>query len=232
MAVDKTLVDAAIELVQERFGDEPWSGAAAMRLDDGSAITSTPAGPSLRRVQPVRVVTRVGVFDGHSDGEVVHFDGLVFLSDQVVALQRNYLIVSEGVKLTRPARWDDDWRSGAWYVDVVECIVQGSQVVVFDRYIDFIVPASASPYRVLDLDEFGEALSQGAVSLEAAARALRSAQSFVDTYLHRRGQAQGGSWRDFPPASVVPYLQDNRRVSRATVTPPDPPPDDWRSLDV
>ena len=183
-------------------------------------------------MQPVRVVTRVGVFDGTSDGHVVHFDGPVFLSDHDAALQRNYLLVNEGVKLTRPARWDDDWRAGAWYVDVVECFVQGVHVVVFDRYIDFIVPPTASMYRLLDLDEFGDALSEGAVSLDAAARALRSAQAFVDTYLHRRGEAQGGSWKDFPPASVTPYLQDNRRVPRAEVTPPDPPPDDWRSLDT
>jgi predicted RNA-binding protein associated with RNAse of E/G family len=72
---------------------------------------------------------------------------------------------------------------------------------VVDRYIDFIVPARASPYRVLDLEELADALSDGNISTAAAAKALRAAQAFVDTYLHRIGQRQGASWKDFPPAS-------------------------------
>ncbi|GLY44055.1 cytidine deaminase [Amycolatopsis sp. NBRC 101858] len=41
MAVDQELVDAAIELARNRFGGTPWSGAAALRLDDGTVLTST-----------------------------------------------------------------------------------------------------------------------------------------------------------------------------------------------
>ncbi|HEX3590621.1 MAG TPA: cytidine deaminase [Pseudonocardiaceae bacterium] len=41
MAVDQTLVDAAIELATTRFHGEPWSGAAALRLDTGAILTST-----------------------------------------------------------------------------------------------------------------------------------------------------------------------------------------------
>jgi cytidine deaminase len=41
VAVDSELVEAAIELVRERFGDEAWAGAAAVRLDDGAIVTST-----------------------------------------------------------------------------------------------------------------------------------------------------------------------------------------------
>ena len=35
------LADAAQQLIRQRFGDEPWSGAAAVRLDDGTILTST-----------------------------------------------------------------------------------------------------------------------------------------------------------------------------------------------
>jgi hypothetical protein len=49
----------------------------------------------------VRVVTRVGVFEGASDGMVVYFDGPVFVSDDEAILQRNHLLVNDGVKLTR-----------------------------------------------------------------------------------------------------------------------------------
>jgi cytidine deaminase len=41
MAVDQALVDAAIDLATTRFAGEPWSGAAAVRLDDGAVLTST-----------------------------------------------------------------------------------------------------------------------------------------------------------------------------------------------
>jgi hypothetical protein len=183
-------------------------------------------------VEPVQVVTRVGVFEGYSDGRVVYFDGVVFLSDDEAILQRNYLLVNEGVKLTRPGRWDDDWRAGAWYVDVVECFVRDEEVTVFDRYIDFIVPPRTSPYRVLDLEELADAMSDGHISIGAAAKALRAAQAFVDTYLHRVGEHQGPSWKDFPPASIGPYIEANRRVPSASVASPPPPKDDWRSVDI
>lgn len=161
----------------------------------------------------------------------MYFDGPVFVSDDEAILQRNYLLTDEGVKLTRPGRWDDDWRAGAWYVDVIECFVRDGEVTVLDRYIDFIVPAGPSPYRILDMEELADALNEGHISVAAAARALRAAQSFVDTHLHRVGEHQGASWKDFPPASIAPYIEVNRRVPSTSVTSPAPPPDDWRSVD-
>jgi cytidine deaminase len=44
MAVDRELVDAAIELARTRFPGQHWSGAAALRLDDGAVLTSTAPG--------------------------------------------------------------------------------------------------------------------------------------------------------------------------------------------
>lgn len=41
VSVDEELVNAAIDLVRQRFGGEPWAGAAAMRLNDGAIVTST-----------------------------------------------------------------------------------------------------------------------------------------------------------------------------------------------
>jgi cytidine deaminase len=40
VAVDQELVDAAIGLVEARFEGEEWAGAAALRVDDGSVLTS------------------------------------------------------------------------------------------------------------------------------------------------------------------------------------------------
>jgi cytidine deaminase len=41
VAVDDDLIAAAVALVGQRFGTTQWAGAAAMRLDDGSIVTST-----------------------------------------------------------------------------------------------------------------------------------------------------------------------------------------------
>ncbi|CCB78496.1 MULTISPECIES: cytidine deaminase [Streptomycetaceae] len=41
MAVDQELVDAAVQLARTRFAGRQWSGAAALRLEDGTVLTST-----------------------------------------------------------------------------------------------------------------------------------------------------------------------------------------------
>ena len=41
MSIDDDLFHAALSLLRDRFGDEAWSGAAAVRLEDGTILTST-----------------------------------------------------------------------------------------------------------------------------------------------------------------------------------------------
>lgn len=45
MSVDQELVDAAIELARHRFAGREGSGAAALRLADGTILTSTAPNP-------------------------------------------------------------------------------------------------------------------------------------------------------------------------------------------
>jgi len=40
MTVDQQLVDAAVDLVEARVPGQRWAGGAAMRLEDGTVITS------------------------------------------------------------------------------------------------------------------------------------------------------------------------------------------------
>jgi cytidine deaminase len=48
VTVDQELVSAAVELVEVRLPGQPWAGTAAMRLSDGSIVTSTaPSVPNL-----------------------------------------------------------------------------------------------------------------------------------------------------------------------------------------
>jgi cytidine deaminase len=49
--IEQDLVDAAIALTRSRFPDEPWAGAAALRLDDGTVLTSTAPNPPNAAVQ-------------------------------------------------------------------------------------------------------------------------------------------------------------------------------------
>jgi cytidine deaminase len=49
--IEQDLVDAAIALTRSRFPGEAWAGAAALRLDDGTVLTSTAPHPPNAAVQ-------------------------------------------------------------------------------------------------------------------------------------------------------------------------------------
>jgi hypothetical protein len=56
---------------------------------------------------------------------------------------------------------------------------------------------------MIDIDEFGDALASGALSLADAIDGLRRWQLFLDTYLHVRGQlTREPFWQDFPPVCI------------------------------
>lgn len=76
---------------------------------------------------------------------------------------------------------------------------------MWDQYIDVIVPTDGRPYRMLDLDEFADAVRDGALSLVEALDGLGRWQRFLDRHLHsQRFPATG--WTDFPPATIAPLV--------------------------
>lgn len=124
--------------------------------------------------------------------------GTVLYSDQIYRRhqgpRRYFWLVDEDVQLVyEPFGWRDEW-----YVDVVS--FERSDYAglplftVHDCYVDFVVERMGPTYRVLDLDETGQALLDGALTPSELARGLSAAQRFVDSYLHR-GAA-------FPPLSI------------------------------
>jgi predicted RNA-binding protein associated with RNAse of E/G family len=68
-----------------------------------------------------------------------------------------------------------------------------------DLWIDVMVPTDGRHYRMLDLDEFADAVDQRLLPLEVALDGLRRWQRFLDEFLHHERDPRA-SWTDFPPA--------------------------------
>jgi hypothetical protein len=115
--------------------------------------------------------------------------------------QRAYLLLDESVQLAQPLVFPSH-QAGWWYVDLVAIDETDTTITVADRYIDVIVGPPGHPYRMLDLDEFGEALQIGAISADEGARVLAATQAFLDRHLNRRHDLEV-VWPDFPPTVLA-----------------------------
>ena len=58
-----------------------------------------------------------------------------------------------------------------WYVDLVSVEQDGSSFAFRDIYIDVMVPMDGRHHRLLDLDEFADAIDSGVLSATQAADA-------------------------------------------------------------
>jgi hypothetical protein len=118
------------------------------------------------------------------------------------ARQRSVLLLDESIQMDQPA-WLSGPVAGWWYVDLVEIAEAGDTIHVVDRYLDFLVGPPGLPYRVLDLDELGAAMTSGTLAPQQVAHVLSAAQAFADRYLQGKGH-HGPEWPDFPPAALAP----------------------------
>ena len=89
----------------------------------------------------------------------------------------------------------------SWYVALVTVEVHPNRYTFRDLYLDVMVPTDGRHYRMLDLDEYADAMSDGTLSLDDAVDGLRRWQHFLDRYLHA-GRWPAGAWSDFPPHSI------------------------------
>jgi len=127
-------------------------------------------------------------------------------------LERTFVLLDVGVSFANPC-WVragnpdgsvfevDPKGADSWYVDLVTVDVQGDRYTFRDLYIDVIIPTDGRHHRMLDLDEFADAMAEGTLSLEDAIDGLRRWQRFLDRYLHADRWPQA-EWSDFPPASI------------------------------
>jgi hypothetical protein len=118
-----------------------------------------------------------------------------------------FVLLDLGVSMSLPA-----WRPSAgpdrelpgpvtWYVDLSRVTAGPGSVTVRDLYIDVLVPTDGRHQRLLDLDEFADAMQAGHLGPEVAADGLRRWQRFLDRHLHAGRDPRRG-WTDFPPRKL------------------------------
>jgi hypothetical protein len=163
-------------------------------------VTTTPP------IENVRVLHRTGQWcPGRRIGEVVAYDVRILPEYQVLGrpiIDRSYLLLDQGVQLTRPVVFEG-LVEGWWYVDLVEVELAEAGLVVHDLYVDFLIPPGADRYHVLDLDELGDALSQGQITATQCATVLSRTQRFIDRHLRATEKGSVDPPRQFPPESIA-----------------------------
>ncbi|MFD7153810.1 DUF402 domain-containing protein [Kribbella sp. NPDC059898] len=158
----------------------------------------------------VQVLHRTGQWcHGRRLGNVVAYDVRILPQYQVAGrptVDRSYLLLGEGVQLTRPAVFGGTME-GWWYVDLVEIEYAERGLVVHDMYVDLLIPPAAQRYQVLDLEELADALREGQITPAQCADTLTATQQFVNRYL--RGPEEGpiGPAHHFPPEPVTTLAQ-------------------------
>jgi hypothetical protein len=157
-------------------------------------------------MENVQVFHRSGQWcPGRRIGEVVAYDVRILPEYQVAGrptVDRSYLLLDEGVQLTKPAVFEGPVE-GWWYVDLVEIEHSDAGLVVHDMYVDLLIPPAVDRYQVLDLDEFADAVRADHLTPIQCATVLIQTQQFINRYL--RGPEEGpiGPSHHFPPTTVT-----------------------------
>jgi len=132
-------------------------------------------------------------------------------------IERTFVLLELGVSLANPC-WARHVKldgtvvdrgpegSDTWYVDLVTVEQHEDRYIFRDLFIDVVVPMDGRHYRMLDLNEFANAIDSGSLSVEQATDALRRWQHFLDRHLHAE-RAPVENWTDFPPAAILSLLE-------------------------
>jgi hypothetical protein len=161
-----------------------------------------------------------GPFPGARVGETVAYEFELPASFEPwpgrARTETTFVLLDLGVSFANPC-WVRHMRPGGtlidrsaegpdmWYVDLVSVEQNGNRNTFRDLYIDVMVPTDGRHYRMLDLDEFADAIDNGLLSTQQATDALRRWQAFLDRHLHAE-RAPAHAWTDFPPAAIRPLL--------------------------
>ncbi|MFC4628353.1 DUF402 domain-containing protein [Promicromonospora alba] len=163
-------------------------------------MTTTPP------IEDIRVLHRTGQWcPGRRIDDVAAYDVRILPEYQVPGrptIDRSYLLLDQGVQLTRPVAFQGPVE-GWWYVDLVEVEVTEAGLVVHDLYVDFLVPPGADRYHVLDLDELGDALSQGHITAAQCSTVLSNTQRFIERHLRATQMGSVDPPHRFPPECIT-----------------------------
>lgn len=161
--------------------------------------------------EPISVMRgQWGPFPGVRSGAVATYEFEIvephYVRPGISRMQRVYLLLDQGIQLNQPIVFKPH-QAGWWYIDLVEI---GSstpgQITVTDHFLDVIVGPPGHPYRVLDIDELGDAIEAGRITLDKAIAGMRNFQRFLDQHLNRRTEVEV-EWPDFPPAALAPVWE-------------------------
>ncbi|GAA1653613.1 DUF402 domain-containing protein [Actinoplanes couchii] len=158
--------------------------------------------------QPVSVtVVRDGAVraPGYRDGKAIVYDW-AFPWNGVILQQRSFVLLDTGFQINQAVTFPEQQR-GWWYCDLVRVTDEGDVVHVDDHWIDVIVGPPDHPYRVLDLDEYADAIAEGAIDTATGIDGLRRTQHFLDQHLNRRHDTRRDIWPDFPPRAITNLAQ-------------------------
>ncbi|MFD9125717.1 hypothetical protein [Kitasatospora sp. NPDC059571] len=160
-------------------------------------------------------------------GDVVAYDW-GFEHDGRHHVQRSFVLLDHGVQINQPVTFPAE-QQGWWYCDLVTVTDHGHVLHVDDMWIDAIVGPPDHPYRILDLDDYAEAMTTGTLNPTDAADGLIRWQHFLDQRLNRRHDTTR-RWPDFPPADVT-ALMTVELPQQWTLLPdrPNPPPPHTRA---
>lgn len=131
---------------------------------------------------------------GYEEAGVLNFD---FTNKR--GSRRFFVMPEKGVMFADESSLKQVIPNASWYIHIVDATEPEPGVwVITDRELDIIVEGNLSTYRLVDLDDFGQALCEGRISLPDAHRLLERVQQFLDTYLHQEGM--------FPPKEISPWM--------------------------
>lgn len=147
-------------------------------------------------MKQIIIRSRLGEHTAITDGAVAVFDNYDSIAERDI---RHYLLLDESVKLMHePWGWQN-----RWYADLVRIErINDAVITVTDLCLDVIIEGTGPTYRVIDLEDFADALVTGRIQADGLRDPLYKLQRFLDNHLH------GG--KDFPPSSIRRFVEMKR----------------------
>lgn len=136
---------------------------------------------------------QTSAWSGYEEEGILHFD---FTNKR--GNRRFFVVPDKCVMFADESSLDQVIPNASWYIHIVDAVeVEPATWLIKDCELDIVVEEDLRTYRVIDLDDFGQALAEGRISLPDARRLLERVQMFLDSYLH-----QG----KFPPQEIRMWI--------------------------
>jgi len=145
-------------------------------------------------LKSITILSRLGKYEGLRNEEIAFFDRF---DDEANKKIRHYILLNEGIKLMfEPWGWKNEW-----YADLIKIEMHNEHTIeLTDMYIDVIIEGHGPTYRIIDIEEYADALISGNIILSDIKTHFIQLQQFLDNYLHRG--------KVFPPKLIRDLMKD------------------------